>query len=95
MILYAIKGDRRVILTGQHDVITEPSVGSERHAAEKPVPLYTNLLSRSVRPGEFVLDPFAGSGTIFPAANKLSLIATGFNLDQNDYALAQTRLEEK
>ena len=95
MILYAIKGNRKIVKAGQHDVIHIPSVGSERHAAEKPVSLYTELLSRSVRPGEFILDPFAGSGPVFPAANKLSLKATGINLDERDYALALSRLEEQ
>lgn len=94
-ILFAIKGDRKVLLAGQHDVISIPGVGAARHAAEKPVELYVNLLNRSCHPGEHVLDPFAGSGTIFPAANRLDLKATAFNLDPHDFALAQTRLEEK
>lgn len=93
-ILYAIKGERKVLLAGQHDVISVAGVGAARHAAEKPVELYVNLLNRSCHPGDRVLDPFAGSGTIFPAANRCDLKATGFNLDSHDYALAQTRLEE-
>lgn len=94
-ILYAIKGDKKILKPGAHDVIHCPSVGSQRHAAEKPVDLYCDLLSRSVRPGDRVLDCFAGSGPLFPAANRMSLEATGIELDETAYALALSRLEEK
>ncbi len=94
-ILFCIKGDKKVILEGKHDVITINGAGASRHAAEKPVELYVDLLQRSCRPGDEVLDPFAGSGPIFPAANKLNLTATGINLNEEDYNLALTRLGEK
>ena len=32
------------------------------HGAQKPVVVYQNLLQRSVRAGDKVLDPFAGTG---------------------------------
>ena len=94
LILYCIKGNKKVILEGKHDVITINGVGAARHAAEKPVDLYADLLSRSVRPGDLVLDPFTGSGPIFPAANRLSVTATGINLNEEDYNLALSRLGE-
>lgn len=92
-ILFANKGDREV--TGVYpDVINVAPVADKRHGAEKPVALYTNLLQRSCLAGDTVIDPFAGSGTIFPAANALQLKAIGMNLSEDDYNLAKTRLNE-
>lgn len=69
LVLYAIKGDRTV--TGIYsDVIPCTLEENLTHGANKPVELFVNLLKRSVRPGDSVLDAFAGSGTIFPAAHE-------------------------
>lgn len=92
-IMYAIKGDRKMLAPGK-DTIEIPIVEDKMHAAQKPVSLYTDLLSRSCMPGELVIDPFCGSGTIFPAANKLKLIATGFEISEVEAAAAETRIKE-
>lgn len=93
-ILFASRGDKRV--TGVYlDVIVENPADSSMHAAAKPVSVYVNLLRRSVIPGDRVLDPCAGSGTIFPAANRLRCIATGIELSPTHYATALQRLGEQ
>ena len=94
-VLYAMKGKKKTCTVGAHDVISIPSIPKPRHAAEKPVALYVELLRRSCSPGESVLDPFAGSGTIFPAATYLHLNATGIEKDQTSFDLAFTRMGEK
>ena len=92
-ILYAIKGGRKV--TGVYaDTIITPAEVEKLHGAQKPVPLYCNLLARSVKPGDNVLDSFCGSGTIFPASNRMHVYATGIELDASSYGLAYKRLEE-
>lgn len=91
-ILFAQKGSKR-ISEGFPDVITQSPANETEHAAEKPVQLYTYLLRRSVIPGNTVLDPFCGSGTIFPAANHLNLTAFGCELDPKFYNIALSRLE--
>lgn len=91
LILYAIKGKRPV--TGIFsDVIPcrlEENLG---HGANKPVELFVDLLKRSTQPGNTVLDPFAGTGTIFPAAHQCKLYATGLELNQEYYGIAVSRL---
>ena len=94
VILYANKGKKEVQVVGAPDVIQLPQNKDLRHAAEKPVALYTALLERSVLPGDHVVDPFMGSGTIFPAANHLKVRATGIELDKTSYGFAIQRLEE-
>jgi len=93
-ILFASKGDKRTTKVG-HDIIRVPAGNKPRHAAEKPVDLYIELLSRSIKPGDKILDPFAGSGPVFPAANRLSLTATGIELEEVNIGIASSRLEEK
>jgi DNA modification methylase len=41
-----------------------------------------------------VLDPFAGSGTIFPAAHELKCIATGIEMEPQYYGMCVKRIEE-
>lgn len=93
-ILYAIKGDKTT--TGVYsDVLVYSPEKTTIHPDQKPVDLYVDLLRRSSRPGEFVVDPFAGSGTIFVAANKLQLSATGIEQEETSYAIATERLKER
>lgn len=92
MCLYARKGAKSVTRI-YSDVLTYPSDTNLGHQAQKPVALYTDLLRRSVKPGDSVLDPFAGTGTIFPAAHELKVKATGIELDAAACGIAAKRLE--
>lgn len=91
-ILYAVKGDKKVTKM-MGDVLSHMSDENLGHSAQKPVALYVDLLARSVSPGSTVLDPFAGSGTIFPAAHTLQCTATGVEKDPVSYGMAAKRLE--
>lgn len=94
-ILFASKGQRPV--TGVFpDVVDVTRVEkSTIHPDEKPTALYCDLLRRSVRPGQLVLDPFCGSGTIFLAANELQLTATGIEKEETSFAISAERLKGK
>tara|TARA_R110000868_G_scaffold51826_3_gene163974 strand:- start:4435 stop:5760 length:1326 start_codon:yes stop_codon:yes gene_type:complete len=91
-LVYAVKG-KKPVLKMAPDVILCPPDANLGHAAQKPVALFEELLRRSVRPGDSVLDPFMGSGTIFPAAHTLKCKATGIELDQASYGIAVKRIE--
>jgi DNA modification methylase len=56
-----------------------------RHPYEKPVEVYRHFLQRIARPGDLVLDPFAGSGNSRTAATDLGLDWRGCDVDP-DYA---------
>lgn len=92
VILFAFRGGRRTTSI-QSDVIQ--STGDEQlgHGAQKPVALFSNLIGRSCRPGDTVLDPFSGSGTIFPAAHSLKVIATGVEQNPAYFGMGVKRLE--
>lgn len=93
-ILYAIKGNMQVAKVGS-DVLVHAAPQGKDHPAQKPVELYTELLSWSLKfPGMTVLDPFCGSGTIFPAVHKFKGIATGIENDPQYAVFCKQRIEE-
>lgn len=90
-ILFAAKGDRDVNIV-KTDVLSYPPVTDREHGAEKPVALLADLLGRSTNPGDIILDPFAGSGSIFEAANLVSCKAVGIERDKDSFNIALTKL---
>lgn len=93
LILYARKGSRPVnFMAG--DVLTFPADSNLGHSAQKPIALYTELLRRSANPGDAVLDPFAGTGPVLPAAHTLKCRATAIERDPGAYGIAVGRLED-
>lgn len=93
-ILYAVKGEKHTNMVAS-DVITLQSPGEGLgHPAAKPPALYAELLRRSVKPGDRVLDLFAGTGPLIPAAASLSCTATCVERDSQFYGICLARLQE-
>lgn len=91
IILYAIKGKKQTTHI-YPDVISISADENFSHGAQKPVALYQNLLQRSVHAGDRVLDTFAGSGTIFEAANGFKCTAVGTELNPEYYGMCLARI---
>jgi len=92
LILFAVKGERLVTkMLG--DVLQYNPDDNLGHAAQKPVELYKDLLSRSARAGDRVLDCFAGTGPILPAAHQLKVAATALEQLPANYGIMARRLE--
>jgi site-specific DNA-methyltransferase (adenine-specific) len=66
-ILFFEKGKRKLNNLGTPDILTCKRV-HRGYPTEKPVPIAETLITQSTEPGERVLDPFAGSGTVGVAA---------------------------
>lgn len=92
-ILFANKGHKPTYKLAD-DVLVCNMGNKIRHAAEKPVHIFKDLLARSALAGETVLDPFCGSGPIFEAAEQLDLTATGIDTDGDCIAHSQERINE-
>lgn len=73
--LYAVRGKRPVTHI-YPDVIQAAADANESHGAQKSIAVFQNLLQRSVNPGNAVLDPCAGTGTLALAAHALQCHAT-------------------
>ena len=63
------------------------------HPTQKPEKLLAKLLLASSREGDFVFDPFLGSGTTAAVARKLGRHFLGIELDENYACLALKRVE--
>lgn len=92
IILYAMKGKKNVTKLFP-DLVSYNSDDNLGHSAQKPISLFLDLLKRSVKPGDKVFDPFAGTGTIFPAAHELKCTAVGIEQDTASYGIALERLK--
>jgi site-specific DNA-methyltransferase (adenine-specific) len=63
------------------------------HPTQKPEKLLAKIILASSKPGDFVLDPFLGSGTTSVVAKKLGRRFCGIEIDRYFCCLAEKRLE--
>jgi site-specific DNA-methyltransferase (adenine-specific) len=63
------------------DVVCANYPAKRTHPYEKPPEVLAPILARVCRPGDLVLDPFAGSGSSRDAAGKLDLVWRGCDID--------------
>ena len=90
--LYAVKGKKPVTHI-YPDVIQAAADANESHGAQKSVAVFQNLLQRSCTPGDQILDPFAGTGTVALAAHVLKCFATCIEQSQEYYGIACKRVK--
>jgi site-specific DNA-methyltransferase (adenine-specific) len=62
------------------------------HPTQKPVQLMQSLIELASKPGQIVLDPFAGSGTTLVAARNLRRHFIGYEIDPTYFQICRTRL---
>lgn len=74
------------------NIPTEPFPGA--HFATFPTELVKRCILAGSRPGDWVLDPFAGSGTAVLVADRLGRNAIGFDLNPAYIEMARRRLED-
>jgi DNA modification methylase len=93
-LLWCTKGQKGLAEPGGPDIFNFPRVarGDKVHAAEKPVDLLKFLLRKASLPGEKILDPCAGSGSILDAASALKMDVTAVEIDDAYHAEAVARL---
>lgn len=76
----------------QNTVFRYPTVRGKRHPTEKPVALFRRLIEASSNPGDTILDPCCGSGTVFEAAQGRNVI--GMELSAEFAEVARQRMEQ-
>lgn len=78
------------------DVWTFPSVESYpgKHPCEKPAALLRHIIDTTSRPGDLILDPFAGSGSTLLTARNASRRAIGIESDERWCEHAARRLSQ-
>lgn len=95
-IIFAVKGKYQFPGKRPRDLITFPKVPSNMvvHPTEKPVGLLANLITSVTKPGDLILDPFAGSGSTLVAAQKTGRNYIGIEIDRSHYETACRRTQE-
>ena len=95
-VVFAVKGKFSFPGKRPRDVVTYHKLASGEmiHPTEKPVGLLTSLVNAVTKPGDLILDPFAGSGSTLVAAKKSGRRFIGVELDDEYYEKARRRIEE-
>lgn len=74
------------------DVLRWEYTGNRLHPTQKPVSALRPLIGAFTRPGEIVLDPFAGSGSTLATAAQMRRRYIGIEVDQGYWRAALRRL---
>jgi site-specific DNA-methyltransferase (adenine-specific) len=84
MILFGMKGRKKLHGRRDRDSVYYPKVKShhQEHLLQKPEQLVEYLIKKSSNPGDTVLDPFAGSGTVGMCCARLRRNSIQFEIDR-------------
>jgi site-specific DNA-methyltransferase (adenine-specific) len=90
-ILFFEKGKRRLNDLGVPDILEAPRIRGG-YPTEKPVAVSDVLVRQSSSPGDIVIDPFAGSGSVGVAALRSGRLFAGNDIADDAVSLARERL---
>jgi site-specific DNA-methyltransferase (adenine-specific) len=92
-ILFFEKGKRKLSDLGTADILEAPRI-SGGYPAEKPVAVSEILIRQSTEPGQLVIDPFMGSGSVGVAAVTGGRMFLGNDLCREAVDITRDRLRE-
>ena len=92
-VLFFEKGKRKLNNLGIADVLDAPRI-INGYPAEKPPEVSEVLIGQSSQPGQLVIDPFMGSGSVGVAAVRRGRDFLGNDLCAEAVEIARTRLRE-
>lgn len=95
-IIYLKKGRRERTDTRRSGVLHVPQLRPTEliHPHEKPLPLLEMFIKHSTDAGDFIVDPFGGSGSLVRAAQRTGRSAVAIEYDEENYLLAKRKLKE-
>lgn len=95
VILLVAKGKWQYTGRRESDVWMMDRVGTNRiHPTEKPVELYKKIIENSTQPGDWILDPYGGSGASVIAALELNRHIITYEIDTEFYNRINNRIKE-
>ena len=89
IIIYCVKG-KKLVNTRRGNVLNVSRLHTSKmvHPTQKPIELLKEILKVSVSAGDFIVDPFMGSGSTIKAANELNYKSLGIELDDEMFYIA-------
>ena len=89
IIIYCVKG-KKLVNTRRGNVLNVSRLHTSKmvHPTQKPIELLKEILKVSVSDGDFIVDPFMGSGSTIKAANELNYKSLGIELDDEMFYIA-------
>lgn len=93
-ILYYKRGGRELKAKRRNNVLAFPQLRPSEliHPHEKPLPLLETLIEHSTSKGDWVVDPFGGSGSLVRAARNAGRNAIGIEVDSKNHDFAIKKL---
>jgi DNA modification methylase len=89
-----VKGNPAFPAAPLPDVMNWTYTGNKHHPTQKSIHVLKPLIEAFTKPGDLVLDPFAGSGSTCLAARRTGRHYIGIELDAKHHATASQRLEQ-
>ena len=93
LVLFFEKGKRKLASLSVPDILEHPRVRGG-YPSEKPPEVSEVLVRQSSAPGELVVDPFAGSGSVGVASLRLGRRFLGGDICDEAVRIARARLDE-
>ena len=95
IIIYCVKG-KKLVNNRRGNIINVSRLHTSRmvHPTQKPDELIRQILEVSATAGDFVVDPFMGSGSSIKVCNDMKLKSLGIELDQDMFNIANQYINE-
>ena len=95
IIIYCVKG-KKLVNNRRGNIINVSRLHTSRmvHPTQKPDELIRQILEVSATAGDFIVDPFMGSGSTIKVCNDMKLKSLGIELDQDMFNIANQYINE-
>jgi DNA modification methylase len=95
IIIFCVKG-KKLVNHRRGNLLSIPRLHSSKmvHPTQKPIELIDEILAVSYIKGDFIVDPFMGSGSTIKACNKLNAKSLGIEIDNEMFNIANSFINE-
>lgn len=95
IVIFCVKG-KKLVNTRRGNLLFVPRIHTTKmvHPTQKPTELLRMILEVSYRDGDFVVDPFMGSGSTIKACKEINAKCLGIELDAEMFNIANNFINE-
>ena len=95
IVIFCVKG-KKMVNNRRGNIISVPRLHTTKmvHPTQKPIELLLDILAVSYFKGDFVVDPFMGSGSTIKACNEIGAKCLGIELDSEMFNIANDFINE-